>query len=127
MDVIRSHSWLELVASDALVADAAWVIEQCGSAVVAADWTTLIDELRVRVDHPTGDHPALASALHANAAHVLSLDDRLISPETGARIRRHVQTSIKRPAAFVSIFDPASLYAHVVGDTYPGPDRDPRS
>lgn len=126
MDLVRSHSWLTPIASDALVADARAVIAACTDDDLAEEWTALFEPLRAAVTHPRGDHPALASALHGRAAHVLSFDEGLRSAATGVALRPAVATSVKHPRAFVSTFDAESLYEHVVGGSYPGPDRDPR-
>jgi hypothetical protein len=127
LDGVRAHSWTTLVASDPLLADAAAVVTVLGGPELAADWRARADRLCERVDHPPGDHPALASAYRGGAMHVLSFDDRLRSAGTGAAIREHVETSVKHPGAFAHLFDPASLYAAVEDSPYPGPDRDPRA
>lgn len=126
LDLPRAHSWIDLVASDPLLDDAETVIADLADPGLAADWRETIESLRVRVDHPAGDHPALASAYHGGAMHVLSFDETLRTAKTGAAIRKHVETSVKHPAGFVRLFDPESLYETVVGGEYPGPDRDPR-
>lgn len=126
MDAVRSHSWLELVASDPLLADAAAVVAELADEDLAADWRERVAELRVPVEHPPGDHPALASAYHGGAAHLLSFDERLRSAGAGVALRERVDTSVKAPAAFVRLFDPERLHPALVGGEYPGPDRDPR-
>jgi hypothetical protein len=35
--------------------------------------------------------------------------------------------SVRTPDAFVAVVDPAGLYEATVGESYPGPDRDPRT
>lgn len=127
MDLIRSHSWLTLVASDPLLADAEAVVAELADADLAAAWRETIEPLRTRVDHPAGDHPALASAYRGGAAHVLSYDERLRNAEAGATLGSRLDVSVKTPAGFVGVFDAASLYEAVEGGTYPGPDRDPRA
>ena len=126
LDRIRSHSWLELVASDPLLADAECVIAGLADEALARDWREAVAGLATVVSHPPQDHPALAAAVHGDARHVLSFDDRLRSAGAGMAIREHAETSVKRPDAFVRLADPARLYAAVVGGDYPGPDRDPR-
>lgn len=126
LDLVRAHSWVSLVASDPLLADARTVIARLADADLAAAWHERIDGLRIRVEHTTG-HPALASAAAGNAAHVLSFDDSLRRAETGLRIREQVATSVKHPRGFCRLFDPERLYPTVVGGDYPGPDRDPRA
>jgi hypothetical protein len=126
LDLVRAHSWVDLVASDHLLDDAEAVVATLADDALAADWRERAATLRVPVDHPAGDHPAVASALHGDAAHVLTLDDGLRSAKAGAAIRGHVETSVKAPDAFVALFDPASLYPALFEGAYPGPDRDPR-
>ena len=127
LDVIRSHSWVELVASDALLDDAEAVIRELADDDLARAWREKIAELRVAVDHPPGDDPALASAYRGGAAHLLSYDDGLRSAEAGATLGSRLNVSVKTPAGFVGMFDAASLYEVVAdGGEYPGPDRDPR-
>lgn len=132
LDVIRGHSWLTLVASDALLTDAETVIGDVaggGPAAesLAADWREKIATLREPVDHPDGDHPGLASAYRGGAMHLLSFDDRLGSAKAGAAFQGRVPLSVREPRAFVTLFDAESLYREVVGGEYPGPDCDPRA
>jgi len=126
LDRLRSHSWTALVASDALLADAAGVIRELGDASLAADWRERIDAWREPVDHAEGDHPALGSAVEGGAMHLLTLDERLVGPDVGLGVRGYAEVSVRDPEAFAAVFDPASLYEAVVGGGYPGPDRDPR-
>jgi hypothetical protein len=126
LDAVRAHSWVTLVASDALVDDAQAVVADLADADLAADWRDEIEELRDPVAHPVGDHPALASAYRGGAMHVLTFDDALQSPQAGAAIRGRVEVSARSPRAFAAVFDPESLYEAVEGGGYPGPDRDPR-
>jgi len=127
LDHVRAHSWLALVASDPLLADAEAVITDLADADLAADWRERIEALRERVDHPEGDRPALASALYGDAMHVLTFDDDLQTAAAGAAIRDRVETSVKDPTAFAALFDPESLYGVVADGEYSGPDRDPRA
>ena len=122
LDLVRTHSWVRLVASEPLLEDAEAVIAELAEPSLAGDWRAVVDELATVVDHPVGDHPALASALHGDARHVLSLDDALLGAEAGVAVRTRVETSVKHPAAFVRLFDPESLYPVAVGGDYPGPD-----
>ena len=126
LDLVRAHSWVELVASDALLADAERVIERCAEGGLAAAWRDRIEAERVAVAHPDRDHPALASAYRGNAAHLLSLDAELRRARTGAKLRERLAVSIKTPAGFVRQWNPESLYEAVESGEYPGPDRDPR-
>jgi len=127
LDHVRRHSWVDLVASDHLLDDAEVVIAGVADPDLAADWRGRIDDERVAVDHPAGDHPALASAYRGGAAHLLTFDEGLGSTATNLTIQPRVNLSIRTPDAFAGLFDPASLYAAVEGGEYPGPDRDPRA
>ena len=127
LELVWTHSWLELIASEALLADATHVVTHLADAALAADWQEMIRE-EVRLVEPTlSGHPALAAAAESDAASVLSLNPALQRPGTGAAIRSLVATSVKSPTAFVTMTDPAVLYPTVVGGSYPGPDRAPRS
>ncbi|MDY6818079.1 MAG: hypothetical protein SVG88_05390 [Halobacteriales archaeon] len=127
LDIVRRHSWLTLVTSDPLLADARTLIAELGDQSLATDWEVKIRSLCECIEHPEGDHPALAAAYHGRAVHILSFDDNLRSARTGASIRPYVETSVKHPQGFARLFDPASLYPEVVGGEYPGPDRNPRA
>ena len=127
LDIVRSHSWIELVASDALLAEAREVIERCSAEDLADAWRERIERERVVVPQPEGDHPALASAYRGGAAHLLSLDEGLRSARTGARLHERVRVSVKTPGGFRRQFDAESLYTVVADGDYPGPDRDPRA
>ncbi|AFK19676.1 hypothetical protein E6P09_01775 [Haloferax mediterranei ATCC 33500] len=127
LDQLRGHSWTTLVASDALLDDAEAVISTLSDEELAADWRTKVDEWAEVVDHPEGDHPALAAAYHGGAMHLLTFDERLRSAEAGVSLGERFPVSIRHPKAFASLFAPESLYAEVADDPYPGPDRDPRA
>lgn len=137
MDQLRGHSWLELVASDHLLDDAEAVIRELADEDSDADtnsdsglasaWRKEIEELRTPVEHPKGDHPALASAYQAQAAHVLSYDEELRSAKAGVTLGSRLNVSVKTPEGFVALFDAESLYEAVEDGEYPGPDRDPRA
>ena len=127
LDLVRAHSWVTLVASDALLDDAEAVIADLADPEIAADWRERAESIRESVDHPAGDHPALASALHGGAMQVLSFDESLQSAAANAAIRGRVETSVRSPRAFATLFDAESLYEAVEGGEYPGPDRDPRA
>jgi len=126
LDLVRAHDWVTLVASEPLLADAEAVVADLADGDLAADWRAAATDLATLVDHPAGDHPALACAYRGEARHVLSLDDALLGARAAVNVRARVETSVKRPDAFVRLFDPASMYEVVVGGDYPGPDRDPR-
>ncbi|MFB6070134.1 MAG: hypothetical protein ABEJ76_03850 [Halanaeroarchaeum sp.] len=126
MDLLRSHSWMTIVTSDPLLDDGEAIVAALADASLAADWRERVAADATVVEHPRGDHPALAAALHGSAAHVLSLDESLTSAGQNVALSSRVQASVRTPAAFASVFDPASLYRAVEGGEYPGPDRDAR-
>ena len=127
LDRVREHSWMTLVASDPLLDDAAAVVAALASDSLASDWRARAERACERVDHPGQDHPALASAYRGGAMHLLTLDESLLSAAAGAAIRGRVETSVRHPRAFATLFDAESLYREAVGGEYPGPDRDPRA
>lgn len=127
LDHVRRHSWVTLVASDHLLADATAVIADLADDDVAADWRARIEPDCEIVDHPPDDHPALASAYRGGAQHLLSYSDDLRSARTGASLNHHMSLSVRPPDAFTRLFDPESLYPVVEDGAYPGPDRDPRA
>lgn len=126
LDILRSHSWLTLVATEQLLAETETIISEFTTDDVALAWRAKVEELAHVVDQPPDDHPALAAAYHGNAAQILSFDENLRSARTGAMLKPHVTTSIRSPDAFLVIFDPEGVYPAVVGGEYPGPDRNPR-
>lgn len=126
LDVVRAHSWVELVASDPLLDDAEAVVRSLGDRALAADWREKLENEATVVTHPAGDQPALGAAQAGDAAHVLSYDEQLRSVHTAMQLKERVDVSVKSPDAFARLFDPERLYPTVVGGDYPGPDRDPR-
>ena len=126
LDIVRANSWVDLVASEHLLADAEAVIADLANEDLASDWRVMIEERARLVEHPPGDHPALASAVAGNVAHVLSFDDELRSAQVGLTLNARTSVSIKHPAGFASLFDPERLYPAVRDGEYPGPDSDPR-
>jgi hypothetical protein len=126
LDHVRRHDWVDLVASDVLLADAEAVIADFAGADLAAAWRDRVASERVAVAQPQGDHPGLASAAAGGAAHLLTFDDGLSTARANLSLQPHVRVSVRQPDAFARLFDPASLYAATVGGDYPGPDRDPR-
>ncbi|WP_277542529.1 DUF7384 family protein [Haloarcula laminariae] len=127
LDHVRRHSWVALVASDVLLDDAEAVVAELADSDLAADWRERIEREREPVDHPEGDHPALASAYRGEAGHVLSYDEELRSAKTGLALNEHMQVSVRTPDAFATLFDAEALYELVEEGAYPGPDRDPRA
>lgn len=127
LDHVRAHSWVDLVASDPLLAEARTVIGQVAEDSLAERWRDRVGRLRIPVDHPPEDHPALASAYQGNAAHLLSLDDRLTSARGNQSVGSRMAVSVRTPTAFDRLFDPAALYESLENEPYPGPDRDSRA
>jgi len=129
LDIVAGHDWIRLVAGEALLADTEAVLATLAGDELAGEWRARIDGLATIVDHPRGDHPALAAAGHGDARHVLSLDGRLQSAGVGTAIRReaNVETSVRSPDAFARLFAPASVYEAIHGGPYLGPDRGSRT
>lgn len=127
LDVVREHSWLTLVASDPLLADAAAVIESLADENLAADWRDRVEREREAVTHAEGDHPGLASAVAGEAAHLLTLESALGGTRANLSLQPRVRLSVRTPDAFVATFDAAALYEATQDGAYPGPDRDPRA
>ena len=127
LDHVRRHSWLTLLASESLLADTEAVVATLADPELARAHRERLEAATERVDHPEGDHPALASAYRGGAAHLLSYDEALRSAKTGLSIQPHAQLSVRPPDAFARLFDPGSLYAAEFGEDYPGPDADPRA
>ena len=126
LDHVRSHSWVDLVASDPLLERTERLVSDLADSDLAADHRERLEAERVAVEHPADDHPALASAYRGSAAHLLSYDENLGSPQAGLSLQSRVSVSVRPPDAFARLFDPESLYEAVEGGAYPGPDRDPR-
>lgn len=122
LDLIRTHTWLELVASERLLTETTEVIRRLGDASLAAMWRAEIEPTVTLVDHPSRDHPALASAYAAEAAHLLTYDTQLTSTSTGVAMRRAMPISVRTPDAFLAVVDIASLYEATFDEEYPGPD-----
>ncbi|WIV68261.1 DUF7384 family protein [Natrialbaceae archaeon AArc-T1-2] len=127
LDVVRRHSWVELVASDPLLAETESLVATLSDPDLAASHRERLADERVRVEHPDGDHAALASAYAGQAAHLLSYNEGLGSAKAGLTMQRQLSVSVRSPDAFVRVFDADSLYEAVEGGSYPGPDRDPRT
>lgn len=126
MDVVRSHSWLELIATEPLLAETRDVVESLADQSLADDWRAAIDELAVVVEQPPADRPALAAAYRGDASQIVTFDDRLRSAEAGATLRGLFEVSVRSPNAFLAVVDPATLYELAFEGPYPGPDREPR-
>lgn len=124
LDEVRRHSWLTLVASERLLADAEAVIAALGDETLADEWRECIERECVTVEQPAGDHPGLAAAYVGGAAHLLTYDEDLTSVSANLGLQSRTAVSIRPPDAFVRLFDAASLYESVFEDAYPGPDRD---
>jgi len=127
LDHARRHSWVELVASEPLLADAAAVVTDLADGELAADWRGRIEEDCRLVEHPAGDHPGLAAAYRREARHLLSFDSDLTGARANLSAQPYTSLSIRTPGAFVRLFNPAALYEALFEEPYPGPDRDPRA
>jgi len=127
LDHVREHSWLTLVASDALLDDAEAVVAELADDALAGDWRERVEAWREPVEQTPGDHPGLASAHAGGAAHLLSFDERLTSAKGGANLKGYVDVSVRTPRAFAAVFRPERLWPEVGEGVYPGPDRDPRA
>lgn len=127
MERIRRHSWLELIASEVLLDDAKTIISHLGDHALAEDWYALIEPECHIVEHPPRDNPALGSAYAGSAGHLLTYDEALASAKTGVQMRRAMPISVRTPDAFVQTVAIDVLYEATVGDTYPGPDVEPRA
>jgi predicted nucleic acid-binding protein len=127
LDAVRSHTWLTLVASDPLLDDVEAVVADLSHADLAADWRERIEARATLVEHPAGDHPALAAAYHGDASHVITFDETLTSVGFGANVRKYMDLSARTPDAFAALFDAESLYEATFEEPYPGPDDDPRA
>ncbi|MFB6111601.1 MAG: hypothetical protein ABEJ35_03600 [Halobacteriaceae archaeon] len=127
LECVWRHSWMTLVASPRLVAEAETVIARLADDGLAQTWRAAIRDWAEFVEHPPGDQPALGSARAGDAAHVLTLDAALQSAESNVTLQQWLDISVRAPAAFETVFDPEALYEAAVGDAYPGPDRPPRA
>lgn len=127
LDVVRAHGWFELYASEPLITRASRAVADLGDRSLADAWRARLESEATVVDHPAGDHPALATAYAGRAGHLLTYDDRLRSADTGIAMRAAMPLSVRAPDAFLATVDPATLYEVAVGGDYPGPDVDPRS
>jgi len=114
LDHVRRHSWVELVASDPLLAQTERLVSKLADPALAADH-------RERASRPSGSLStsrrgpprALASAYRGEAAHLLSSDERLRSAKAGLTLQPRVSVSVRPPDAFARLFDPESLYEAV--------------
>lgn len=127
LDHVRCHSWIGLVATEQLLADAAAVISQLGDQHLATAWRDRVEQDCRLVDQPADDHPGLAAAYQGDAEHLLAFEERLTSARTNQALQGHTTLSIRTPDSFARLFDPAPLYEDRFDEPYPGPDRDPRT
>lgn len=125
LDLVRSHSWLTLVATQDLLEEAERVITTLGNQDLGRVWRSRMDEEVELITSVASGHSGLVAAASADAATVLSFDEHLQSAAAGVTIRSRVATSVKSPAAFISIVDPATLHETLFDRPYPGRDRDP--
>jgi hypothetical protein len=126
LDHVRGHSWVDLVASEPLLATARAVVADLGTADLADDWYERAWRMCHIVEHPAEDTPALASAYRSGAHHLLTVDGTMAATETNLGVQPHMDLSIRPPDAFARLFDPEGVYEHLFESAYPGPDCDPR-
>ncbi len=126
LDHVRRHSWMSVVASDELAGEARAVIADLTTEDLAAEWYRRFDRERVVIEQPSSDHPALASAYRAGAAHLLTFDEQLTTTAANLAMKSHMSVSIRHPDSFARLFDAESLYESLHDDSYPGADCDPR-
>ena len=126
LDHVRRHSWMDLLASEPLLAEAAAVVAALADEDLAADWRERIGAECRPVDHPAGDHPGLATAYRGEAAHLLTFDGTLTGAHANLSVQPHAALSIRMPDAFARLFDAEALYESLFEGEYPGPNRDPR-
>lgn len=105
MEIIRRSPWIVIIASIPLLDEAQTVIETDFGEELAKKWREDIESMCEIVDHLEGDHPALASAYVGNAQHIISGDEMLTNAKAGVAIRTKIETSVKRPDAFVKLFE----------------------
>ncbi|QSG12962.1 PIN domain [Halapricum desulfuricans] len=127
LDHVRRHSWMTLLASDPLLEDTEAVVAELADPALGAVHRERLAAATECVDHPADDHPALATAYRGGAGQLLSYDESLRSAKTGLSVQPHANLSVRPPDAFARLFDPESLYELVEGDSYFGPDSDPRA
>lgn len=122
MDIVRRHDWLTLVVTGELLSDCESVVADLAEPSLATDHRMLLAEVADVVEQTPGDHPALAAAHEGEAAHILSLDDKLTSARAGMELQPHLSVSVRTPSAFVTVFDPEPLYEERFEEPYSGPD-----
>ena len=126
LDLVRSHDWIQLVASEALLDDAQAVIETLSEGTLAATWREHMEELADVISQPEAAEAGFVTAVTGDAPHLLSFDERLTTAGTNVSLQGRADLIIRRPAAFVAVFDPETVYEALAGEPYPGPDSDPR-
>lgn len=128
IDIIRSHSWLELVVTEQLLEETQTVISRLTESSLADAWSRKMDDWdQVHiVDQPPDDYPALAAAYQGQVPHLVSMNERLQSIQAGMELQSRLTVSIRSPAAFVQVYDPGAIYGLIYEDEYEGPDQDAR-
>ncbi|MFB6186470.1 MAG: hypothetical protein ABEI06_00840 [Halobacteriaceae archaeon] len=126
LDLLRSHSWITVIISPELIRECTTVLAEFIDDSVVSAWKEKITTFGKCVTPTATGNKALACAKEANAAHVLTYDQRLLGVKAGVNIKPHVETSVKTPTSFLSIFEPKQLYEAVYDSSYEGPDQDPR-
>lgn len=129
IEILWTHSWMTLFASNPLLTDAQALIATLATDQLAREWRAHMTDWCSIVTHPPADHPALATAYRGGAMHILSFNDQLRSVQAGASLRGQFPVSVRDPAAYTAVFSPDQLYNATVSDTdtdtdtYPGPNR----
>lgn len=108
LSMVEGHDGVTLVASDALLDAAVTVAAEHAGDPAAAALRDRVDATRLAVAHPSDDHPALASAYRAKAAHLVTRDPDLLGADAAA-VLGPLRVSVRTPEAFLQVFDPDAL------------------
>ncbi|MFB6186889.1 MAG: hypothetical protein ABEI86_08495 [Halobacteriaceae archaeon] len=126
LDLLRSHSWITVSISPELITECTTVLAEFIDDAVVNAWEEKITTFGNCVTPTATGNRALACAKEADAAHVITYDQRLLGVKAGVNMKPYVETSVKTPDSFLSIFEPEQLYEAVYDSPYEGPDQDPR-
>lgn len=116
LDLVLGHDAVALVASDALLDDAAALVAERDGPIAARELRNRVEAECIAVSHPADDDPAVAAAYQSGAAHIVTRDSHLLGAEPAATLRP-LRVSVRTPDAFVRVFDPDALPAE--GGTSP--------
>ncbi len=115
---VRDHEWVDLVASDPLLAQTERLVTALADDALATAHRERLAADCICVEHPPEDHPALASAYQGRAAHLLSYDESLRSATAGLTLQPRVSVSVRPPDAFARLFDPESVAEALADGAY---------